>query len=428
MREFINNLSAFFSFGSLPQWSIVITVEALALLLLVSRIYYARRRYKRIQPKTYSATYLLEVMSQRSTVPPAVAALLLNPHPERVLTTQLEFQATLLDLARRGYLNFYTDDSKGRAGFVINEAKSRAHLKTFEKRALDFLRGASKRFAQTGYLDLNSFKGKLGLHLYSFLSVWKREPVGWAVSRFGLPVIRELYKQGQVVGFSFVRDDSWQDALRKRNLCRSIGRSFAGLASVASVLTWLGPQTINMPSLLATPLTVRVSLVSTLSLWGSALFCWWLSNLAYKIIPAWQPEIVDQVWQWRAFRRLLARPQGLAKELDGVLERREKLAIYALALGVLPAFLRGLKRFAHKRPELVTGPNTTHWADARSVDELVNLFQAVQAVVPRHPKDADDIQDKSDVPQRKTPSHRSSAATTSSDSKASDPNSSGSKS
>jgi hypothetical protein len=413
-------MRAFFNVATLPQWSIFVTVEALVLLLLVSRVYYARQRYKRIRPKPCKVTDLLEVMSQRGTVPPAVAALLLDPHPERVLTTQLEFQATLLDLARRGYLNFYTDDSKGRAGFVINDAKSRAHLKTFEKRVFDFLRGANKRFAQAGYLDLNSFEGRLGLHLYSFVNKWKREPVGWTVSRFGLPVIRELYKQGRVVGFSFVRDDSWQDALRKRNLCRSIARSFSGLAVVASIFTWLGPQTLTLPSPLATLLTLQVDLLSTLSLWVSAGLCWWLSRQAYRTIPAWQPEIADQIWQWRAFQQLLAHPQQLASELDAVLERREKLAIYALALGVLPAFLRGLKRFARKRPELVTNPHTTHWADARSVDELINLFQAVQAVVPCDPDNADRVKGAANLEQQKTPSRRSSTGAKSVDAQSSD--------
>ncbi len=364
------------------QWFIVALVGVLTLLLLASRIYYAQRRF---QPQVSSERVgILQVIAQPSSVPPAVASVLINPYPERLLEPERAFQATLLDLARRGYVDFYSDRDKGRLGFVVNSSKSRSSLKPFERRALDFLRGASKRFSQAGYIDVNAFEGKLGLHLGSFFDTWRREPLGWAVSRFNLPTSGELYKQGRVVGFAFVQQASWQDAKRKRDLCYSIGRSFAGLGLIALVVRFVPlPQEVAGVSL-----NLEVQLASVAYLLLTALGCWGLGRVAMFAIPAWRPEVANKIQQWRAFRKALGNYRHLAKHAEDVLERREKLVTYAVALNMTDPFLKHLERLAKGHPDAPALSKTSRWTDARDVNDFAWLVRTVKNVHARASQEA----------------------------------------
>lgn len=356
------------------QWFIVAMVGVLTLLLLASRIYYAQRRFRPQVSQEHADIW--QVMAKPSSVPPAVASVLVDPQPENPLDPGRAFQATLLDLARRGYLNFYSDVAKGRLGFVVNHDKTRSSLKPFEKRVLDFLRGGSKRFSQAGYVDVRTFEGKLGLHLGSFLNKWRREPLGWAVSRFNLPTSGELYKQGKVVGFTFVQQASWQDAKRKRDVCYSIGRSFAGLSLVA-----LGLMFVPLPPEAAgIALNVNVDPASVVFLLLTALGCWGLGRVAMLTIPAWRPEVAEKVHQWRAFRKALGSYRHLAKHAEDVLEWREKLATYAVALNMTDPFLKHLERLAKRYPDVPALSKTSRWTDARDVADFVWLVGIVEGI------------------------------------------------
>jgi hypothetical protein len=366
---------------TISQWLIVTLIGVLTLLLLASRIYYAQRHFR--QQVSHEGADILQVMAQPSSVPPAVASVLIDPQPERLLDPQRAFQATLLDLARRGYVDFYSDVAKGRLGLVVNKKKSRSSLKPFERHILDFLRGGSKRFSQAGYLDVRAFEGKLGLHLESFFNKWRREPLGWAVNRFNLPTRGELYKQGQVVGFAFIQATSWQDAKRKRDLCYSIGRSFAGLSFIALVL-WIMPPSWEVAGM---SLDIKVHPASLSSLLLTALGCWGLGRVAMVAIPAWRPEVADKIRQWRAFRKALGSYRHLAKHAEDVLEQREKLATYAVALNMTRPFLRHLERLAKRYPDAPALSKTSRWTDARDVAGFVWLVHMVEKL---HPRAADE--------------------------------------
>lgn len=356
------------------QWFVVAMVGVLTLLLLASRIYYAQRRFR--SQVSQERADIFQVLAKPSSVPPAVASVLVNPQPEKTLDPERAFQATLLDLARRGYVDFYSDVAKGRLGFVVNQGKARSSLKPFEKRALDFLRGGSKRFSQAGYVDVRAFEGKLGLHLGSFLHKWRREPLGWAVSRFNLPASGELYKQGQVVGFAFMQQTSWQDAKRKRDVCYSIGRSFTGLSLIALALRFVPPSW----EVAGLSLDVNIQPVSIAILLLTALGCWGLGRVAMVAIPAWRPEVADKVRQWRAFRKALGSYRHLAKHAEDVLEWREKLATYAVALDITDPFLKHLERLAKRHPDAPALAKTSRWTDARDVADFVWLVGIVEGV------------------------------------------------
>ena len=387
------------------QWFIVALLGVLTLLLLASRIYYAQRRF---QPQVSAEQAdILQVMSQPSSVPPAVANVLINPYPERLLEPERAFQATLLDLARRGYVDFYSDRGKGRLGFVVNSSKSRSSLKPFEKRGLDFLRGASKRFSQAGYLDVNAFEGKLGLHLGSFFDNWRREPLGWAVSRFNLPTSGELYKQGRVVGFAFVQQASWQDAKRKRDLCYSIGRSFAALGLVALVL-WFVPLSTDVAGM-TFDLEIHPASVAYLLL--TSLGCWGLGRVAMSAIPAWRPEVADKIRQWRAFRKALGSYRHLAKHAEDVLERREKLVTYAVALNMTDPFLKHLERLAKRHPDAPALSKTSRWTDARDVSDFAWLVRTVKNVRARATEETPSDTKTNNTSQAATTSKTSAAKT-----------------
>jgi hypothetical protein len=375
------------------------------LLLLASRIYYAQRRFR--QQVSHERADILQVMTQPSSVPPAVASVLVYPHPEHPLEPERAFQATLLDLARRGYVDFYSDVAKGRLGFVVNSGKARSSLKPFEKRVLDFLRGGSKRFSQAGYLDVRTFEGKLGLHLGSFFNLWRREPLGWAVSRFNLPASGELYKQGQVIGFAFMQQTSWQDAKRKRDVCYSIGRSFTGLSLIALALWFVSPSW----EVAGLSLDVDIHPASVAILLLTALGCWGLGRVAMRVIPAWRPEVADKVRQWRAFRKALGSYRHLAKHVDDVLEWREQLATYAVALNMTDPFLKHLERLAKRYPDAPTLAKTSRWTDARDVADFVWLVRKVASVRAR---DTDDALPETKADKKTKPSRSNQASTTTS--------------
>jgi len=349
----------------------------LTLLLLASRIYYAQRHFR--AQVTRKQTDILQVIRQPSSVPPAVASVLIDPHPEQPLAPERAFQATLLDVARRGYVDFYSDVAKGRLGLVINADKSRSSLKPFERHALDFLRGANKRFSQAGYMDVRTFEGKLGLHLESFFNNWRREPLGWAVSRFNLPASGELYKQGNVVGFAFMQTESWHNAKRKRDVCYSIGRSFAGLSLIALGLWWL-PLPTEIASM---SLNFTIQPTSVIFLLLTALGCWGLGRIAMLTIPAWRPEVADKIYQWQAFRKALGNYRHLAKHAEEVLEHYEKLTTYAVALDMTTPFLQHLERLAHNHPDAPALNKTSRWTDAQDITDFVWLVQKITKVQAR---------------------------------------------
>ncbi len=283
--------------GGHPAWGLL---PAAALLWLAVGVFAAWRRVGR-EPRIDTMRYPFEPPSE---VPPAIVTTLLSQGGVGSMTGRAWF-ATIMDLARRGFLRF---EGEGRH-FVIHleRGADTTDLEEYERSVVRYVSNAAhggKRGSDAVTIaELRSYGTS---HAQSFLARFGKAIVAWGEGYFG-----GAYTTPE----SRKKRDRWS--------------ARALLVAIASgVLAWL---TVDVASMLAI---------------GGAVASVVMVLVVAVAMPAWRPEIAKERAEWLGFRRTLTdytRMKDAPPDFFGLWDR---YYVYAAALGVAERFLKTLARAA----------------------------------------------------------------------------------
>lgn len=279
-------------------------LPALALGWLTVGAFGAWRRVGR-EPRVDAMRYPFE---PPSALPPAVVTTLLDQHAPTSGAGRAWF-ATIMDLARRGYLAF---EGEGRHLTLRLEPESRGtgELEAFERATLDYL-GRAAGAGRSGLRDPRSVSvaeletyGRS--HAQAFLAGFGRAIRSWGEGYFGGP-----YTTAESRG--------------KRN--RWVGRA-------AVVAIGCG--------LLAAALA---GTAAELAVGGAVLAVVVLLVIAVAM-PAWREDVAAERAGWLGFRRTLTDHTRMRDAPSDFFVLWDRYYVYAASLGVAERFLRTLARAA----------------------------------------------------------------------------------
>ncbi len=284
-----------------PAWALL---PAAGLAYLVLGIFGAYRRVGR-EPKVDAMRYPFEPPRD---IPPAPVTTLLNQHAASSAMGPAWF-ATIIDLARRGYLRFEGD---GR-NLVIHLERVPSDddpLEVFEVAVRDYLAQAATS-GRSGRRDATSVTiGELTSHGRShaqrFLSSFGTQVKAWAEGYYGGPYLTPE---------SIASRNRW--TLR----CLLVGLGIG-------VVIWA---------------TVGLAMILSIA---AAVVCLLLLVVASTALPAWRPEIAEERAGWLGFRRTLTDYTRMRDAPPDFFMLWDRYFAYAAALGVAERFLRTLQRAA----------------------------------------------------------------------------------
>ena len=278
-----------------PWWG------ALALLPLVGLGTGVVRSIRKYKPTAPAMRYPFEPPADR---PPAAVTYLASrftnsPGPA--------FNATIMDLARRGYGSF--DSQGGKFNMQLTD-KDDAELLMFEREVLAYLRrAAAGRRDDPNYLEFKELKRYSEKHLSLFLSSWSSDVQGWLKGELGGPRLEPTSQRAARVWFFL--------ALLATAGCAAGGFVTLGAARIA--------------------------------LFVGAFFCVGLGVAALISIPAWRQEIAPEARGWAGFKRTLSDYTQMKNAPDDFFKLWEVYYCYAAALGVAEKFLKNMERAAPQR-------------------------------------------------------------------------------
>lgn len=286
------------------------------ILLLVFHFRYGReprlayeREYEQEPPEWFPPAFLGVLLSQRKDLSLLVRA----------------FFATILDLARRGYVTIHEEEKEGLLfdksllSFRLTEKgedreKWKKELNVFEEEVLDLLgrlrpaSGASVTTEDIKEWAKETQGGKSNLlHL---LERWDKE-LRKRVERNYFPILDKVSE-------------------RKRNIFIGLGilASAAGL-----VVTFLGVRSLGFFTALLVPLLFFIVL---------------LILLGYRFLSRWSPEAALMYRRFMAFRRFLSDFSLLREAPAELLAIWDRYLVYAVVLGVAEKLLRNIRRYAEE--------------------------------------------------------------------------------
>ncbi len=283
-----------------PAWALL---PAAGVAYLVMGILGAYRRVGR-EPAVEAMRYPFE--PPRDVVPAAVATVM---HQD-VQATSLgpAWFATIMDLARRGFLRF---EGEGRRLVIhLEDAPAGDTLESFERAVLTYLRGAA-RSGRSGRRDPDSITiAELSSYGQSnaqrFLASFGRQVKAWAEGYYGGPYLTP-------------------ESLAARNhwTLRSL---LVGLAIGVVIYATSG---------LAMALSI-----------AAAAACLVLLVVAGITLPAWTPEMAREHAAWKGFKRTLTDYTRMKDAPPDFFMLWDRYYVYAAALGVAERYLRTLQRAA----------------------------------------------------------------------------------
>jgi uncharacterized membrane protein YgcG len=288
------------------------------------------------EPRTESMRYPFEPPSD---LPPAVVPTLLSQHGPQAVRGQAWF-ATIMDLARRGFLRF---EGEGRRFTVHLVAQADATtLEGFEGQVLAYLRQAAASGA-SGLRDPDSVTidelRRYGTqHAQRFLLTFGRSIQAWGEGFFGGP-----YTTAE----SRATRDRW--ALRA-----------VAVAVACGFLAW---ATLDVARGLAI---------------GGAIAAVLVLLVAGIALPAWRPEIAEERAQWLGFRRTLTDYTTMRRAPADFFGLWDRYYVYAAALGVAERYLRTLARAAPAAG--MDGAALTHrgaWLGATGANSLTQMSRSI---------------------------------------------------
>ncbi len=283
-----------------PAWALL---PAAGLVYLTLGIIGAYRRVGR-EPRVDAMRYPFE--PPRDIAPAAVTTLLHQQTASSAMGPA--WFATIMDLARRGFLRF---EGEGRRLVIhLDERPSEDPLEVFEEAVLGYLeraaasgRSGASDAASVTIAELTRYGRS---HAQRFLAAFGRQVKAWGEGFYGGP---------------YLTPESL--AARNRWTVRSL---LVGLGT--GVAIWLTLDLAMVLSIAAAVLVVVLLIVAAISL------------------PAWRPEIAQERAHWLGFRRTLTDYTRMRDAPPDFFMLWDRYYAYAAALGVAERFLRTLQRAA----------------------------------------------------------------------------------
>jgi len=306
-----------------PWWG---ALTLLPLLGLSSGVWLAARRYR---PTAPAMRYPFEPPAER---PPAAVTYLAARF------------STIMDLARRGYGSFDTQD--GSFNMQLR-GKDDTELLGFEREVLDYLRrAAAGQGDDPDYLDFGELKRYSEKHLSSFLSSWSSEVQRWLRGELGGPRLEPASQRAAGVWFFLA--------------------VLAVLACIAG-----GVLTLGLAQ------GVFFAAAALCAGWGVA---------ALLFIPSWRKEVAPEAQGWAGFKRTLSDYTRMKDAPDDFFKLWEVYYCYAAALGVAAAFLKNMERAAPQRGDSYTHTplwlgHTTSPAGMQSLGDATSTLSSLSSAL-----------------------------------------------
>lgn len=247
-----------------------------------------------------------------SDIPPAAVPAMLQKQKS---TSHLRsgFNATVMELARRGFLEFTHDNrsnKRKKMEMALHLDKPTDELEDIEKEVWQYLQRAASHKGTPDYLDYKELRQYSEKRFSKFFEPWVLRVRSWV----------EFYFPVDSQGKRSLTTPESRDAAQRWGLF-----SFLGMA-VCGALTWF-------------------SIGAAQFLFGACtLACLATIILANVIIPAWRPEVAPEVYGWQAFKRTLRDFSQMKNAPDDFFHLWDKYYCYAAALGVAKQYLSNIQK------------------------------------------------------------------------------------
>lgn len=297
------------------------------------------REYEQEPPRDISPSLLGSILNQQGVSPSIMSR---------------AFLATILDLARRGYLEVEEKEEKkliGKKDYLnftftgkgASKEKDDALL-PLEQEVLDLLHRISKDGKNVSTLDIEEwgkeFRGDKSNFLY-FIEKWGEEARSFWEEHF-FPLLDPISEVKKTQFFV-------------------LGMIYSGIAIFY----------------------VFFALTSGNSFWGTFLvipfipLTLFLAFLSQKSLSRWSREGALEFKRWQAFRRFISDFSLMREAPSILLHIWDRYLVYAVVLGVAEELLKNLKLYAQERGETLVVPAWYHSGDAAftlaSLDGLARL-------------------------------------------------------
>jgi uncharacterized membrane protein len=359
-----------FAEGTIPTAGIVVLflfgMGAVAYMVLFGGYYF---RYGREPRLSYEREYEQE---PPRLLPPAFLGVLLSQKRDMALLARA-FLATILDLARRGYL-------------TVHEKEERTLF--FRKEILSFRLTEKGKEREAGK-DLDALEKEV----LSLLKTLRSSPDD-AVTTRDIEEWGKKVQGGKSNMFRFL--EKWDEELRKKveeqyfplldKTAERKKRLFTGLGVayfVAVFLTiFVGHASLSFFGFLLVPL---------------ALLVVFFMFLVQRFLSRWTPEAALEYRRWMAFRRFLTDFSLLKEAPVTLLALWDQYLVYAVVLGVAEKLLQNIKRYVQETQASFQVPSWYYPAHgtalnlasmggiahldhlSRSIENMVNLGKALGA-------------------------------------------------
>lgn len=273
------------------------------------------------------------------------------------------FAATVMDLARRGYVEF---TGSGREfSMLVDMDTPMDGLLGFEQRALRFLQGAGKYSRRTdgrGWREVtNRELRRHGQRQTNFMTSWGRDVLSW---------LKAEYSRGALAAAAGQSPDPGNrkgDSLITPESDRAAGAT-AGLSVLVMVLMGAGVFIGEDVVRLGYALLAAVSLAVLIMSFG---------------IRRWKDHVAEDVHGWQGFRRTLTDYTRMADAPDDFFVLWDKYFVYAAALGVAKRYLDNIEKLADARglsASDLTGRAMWMGAYSSSISDLSSLSTTVSSM------------------------------------------------
>ncbi len=214
------------------------------------------------------------------------------------------FNATVMDLARQGYGEFRSEDGKGKKFEMQLFDKPREGLEDFELDVLNYLHRAAGSDDYIAFKELKKYSEK---NLSKFLPKWATKVRSWTEAQVGGKLTTDQSRQSR---------NKW-----------SMISVIVGLICFAFVPIVLGGARAGF------------IVAAIMSLFGGLM-------AAGISLPAWRPEVAEQVYGWQGFKRTLSDYSTMKDAPNDFYKLWDRYFCYAAGFGVAAAFLRNIQKAA----------------------------------------------------------------------------------
>lgn len=323
---------------------------------LVNRLVTARRKHRDLP-----SDGMMYPFEPPGDLPPAaLPSLLTKPG---VPSGSNGFAATVMDLARRGFVEF--NGSGRNFSMLVDMDAQMDGLLGFEQRTLRFLRGAGKYATVTdgrGWRQVtNRELRRHGQRQTNFMSSWGGDVLKW---------LKAEYSRGQLAAAAGVQPSGGRaagDSLTTPESNRAAGVT-AGLSVVVILVMAVGVMAGEEVVRLGYLLLAVVALVALILSFG---------------IRRWKDHVARDVHGWQGFRRTLTDYTTMKDAPADFFVLWDKYFVYAAALGVARRYLDNIEKLADARGLSagdLTGQALWLGANATSVTNLSSLSANISSM------------------------------------------------